>query len=157
MKLRSLLAVASVAALCACNSGAANNSSARANAAAPAAPAVAGAPAAPAAPAASGTADAATISQLQMAAQQIESMSASTAEGAPGITGARVEGSTLVTAITVPVPLDANTLSAMQQQMNAQMCSDPRLSPLSRAGATFAYDMTDSGGQVHRVSMTPCP
>lgn len=154
MKFRLLLAVASVAALGACNSGAANNSSATANTAAPAA---SGAPAAPAAPAASGTADAATISQLQMAAQQIERMSSSAAEGAPGITGARVEGNTLITAINVPVPLDANTLSAMQQQMNTQTCSDPRLSPLSRAGATFAYDITDGGGQVHRVSMAPCP
>lgn len=155
MKFRSLFAVASVAALCACNSGAANNSSAKANTAAPAAPAATGPAAAPAAPTTGGTADAATMQQLTLAAQAIQSQ-VPIVQGPTTITAARVEGSTLVTAMTLQAPLSTEMTSQMGTQLSSQVCTNPALGQLSRSGASFAYEITDSNGQVHRVDVAPC-
>jgi hypothetical protein len=155
MKFRSLFVVASVAALCACNKAPTNT--ATANTAAPAAPAATGPAAtpAPAAPAAGGTADAATMQQLNLAAQAIQSQ-VPIVQGPTTITAARVEGSTLVTAMTLAAPLSTEMTSQMGTQLSGQVCQNPALGQLSRAGASFAYEITDSNGQVHRVDVAPC-
>ena len=114
-----------------------------------------GAQAAPAAPATGGTADAATMQQLTLAAQAIQSQ-APIQQGPTTITGARVEGSTLVTAMTLAVPLSSEMTSQMGTQLSGQVCQNPALGQLSRAGASFAYEITDSNSQVHRVDVAPC-
>ena len=155
MKFRPLFIVASVAALCACNK-AATNTTATTNTAAPAAPAAGpAATPAPAAPAAGGTADAGTMQQLNLAAQAIQSQ-VPIVQGPTTITAARVEGSTLVTAMTLAAPLSSEMTSQMGTQLSGQVCQNPALGQLSRAGASFAYEITDSNGQVHRVDVAPC-
>ena len=154
MKFRPLIVVASVAALCACNK-APTNTTAATNTATPAAPAATG-PAAPAAaPATGGTADASTMQQLNLAAQAIQSQ-VPIQQGPTTITAARVEGSTLVTAMTLAAPLTSEMTSQMGTQLSGQVCQNPALGQLSRGGASFAYEITDSNGQVHRVDVAPC-
>lgn len=150
MKSHVLLLVASVAALGACNRAATNNSTAAAPAAGGTANAAA--PAAPAAPMAGGD----VSQQLQVAAQAIQAQ-APMRQGPVTITGAEVEGSTLVTAMTMPVELDDNTINLMQQQLGAQLCQNPQFLPMVRAGASFAYDITDASGEEHRVNVPACP
>lgn len=147
MKSHLLLIVASVAALGACNRAATNNSTA-------------------AAPAAGGTANSAAATtpagainvpqQLEIAAQAIQARSPMQ-QGPVTVTGAKVEGATLVYAMTMPVALDDNTINMMRQQLGQQLCQDSQFAPMARAGASFAYDITDSTGEVHRVTVPACP
>jgi len=95
------------------------------------------------------------MQQLTLAAQAIQSQ-APIQQGPTTITGARVEGSTLVTAMTLAVPLSSEMTSQMGTQLSGQVCQNPALGQLSRAGASFAYEITDSNSQVHRVDVAPC-
>ena len=103
-----------------------------------------------------GGTDAQVEQQISLAAQQIQSQ-APIRQGPTTITGARAQGMELITAMTLPVDLNDQTISAMQQQLPAQQCSNPQVAQLIQRGGRFTYEITDSNNEVFRVNISSCP
>lgn len=160
MKSRFFIAVASVAALCACNKGAANNS-ASANAAAPAAPAAGSTVAAPGAPAAPATpADPQLASQLSMAAQAMSGqlpMTQQTPNGAITFEAMEARGNELVTTMRLPVDLDQATFGQQfGARLPAEACGNPQMVQLISRGAKITYIVRDSANEEFTASVSSC-
>lgn len=165
MTIRALTALASIAALCACNSGGGNNASVTNSSTAGSAEATSGsasttsgtpapAPAPTGAPPAA--ADPQVAQQVNMTAQMIQSQ-VPIKQGPTTITSAQAKGSELITAMTLPVPLNDQAISAMQQQLPAQQCGNQQLAQLIQRGARFTYEIKDSAGKVSRITVDSCP
>jgi len=162
MKIRALTALTCAAALCACNSNSGSNGSGAnggsANSAAAGGPSTTatGASPAPATGGAAGAADGQIEQQVNMTAQMIQSQ-VPIKQGPTTITSARANGAELVTAMTLPVPLNEQAVSAMQQQLPTQQCANPQLAQLIERGARFTYEITDSANKVSRITIDRCP
>lgn len=153
MKFRLSLAVASVAALAACNN-AAKNSTATANSAAPAAT---GAPAAPAA--GGGTVNPQLQQQLAQAAQIIRPqlpIRQPTPNGELVISNIEANGGELIYTMEVPTDLTEASFAQFEQQLPVQACANPQARQLFEQGGAYTYVIKDSGGEEFRASVSSC-
>lgn len=159
MKFRLSLAVASVAALAACNS-AANNSTATANGAAPAATSAPAATGAPAAPATEGrTVNPQLQQQLAQAAQIIRPqlpIRQPTPNGELVISNIEANGGELIYTMEVPTDLTAASFAQFEQQLPVQACANPQARQLFEQGGAYTYVIKDSGGEEFRASVSSC-
>lgn len=94
-------------------------------------------------------------SRLELAAESIRAQ-APVRQPASTITGARVQGKTLVTTMTIIVAMDRSLLLGVRRTLVDLICANPDLTPLIRAGATFTYEITDSASQIHSISVDRC-
>ena len=88
--------------------------------------------------------------ELSLAAQIIRDQAPIRSEGAT-VTGARAQGYELVTTMAVELALDEATLAVIRRELSSQLCQNEALVRLIRLGATITYEITDTGGQVHRA------
>lgn len=152
MKIRSIAAVASIAALCACNN-AGNNSAAKNGTAA--ANTSAATTTANTSGTAGGTVDPQLEQEISMAVQMLKPQ-LPIRQGPVTVTNIEANGGELIYTMEVPNDLNEQSFQAFQQQLPIQACANPQARQLFERGGAYTYILKDPDGEEFRTSVSSC-